>query len=106
MDMTLDLRAAWLDATRCMMLSLCSTVQLDDDLMSNTEARVRNRTFRAGLARPKPDGPRIRPFRQKTFTTAGAEGQVDMALALAARLGDEETARMLFPRMKSLISTS
>ena len=95
---------------------MCSTVQLDD-LTSNTEARahvesnssarVRTRTFRAGLARPKPDGPRTRPFRQKNFAMGRPKANADKALALAARLGDEETARTLFsPRMKSLFSAS
>ena len=46
-------------------------------------------------------------FRQKNFAMGRPKANADKALALAARLGDEETARTLFsPRMKSLFSVS
>ena len=49
-------------------------------------------TLRAGLARPRSDRSRIRPFVQKTVAMA-AEGDFDKALALATRLEDEEVVR-------------
>ena len=87
-----------------------TTLRIDDDLMIELEARahaesvsltrILNRTLRAGLARPKPDGARSRPFRQKTAAMGQPTAGLDKALALAARLEDEEAARKLSPRAR------
>ena len=88
-----------------------STVRIDDDLMivlrarahaeSVSLTRVVNRTLRAGLAgtdRPRPDGSRTRPFVQKTVAMGRPKVDLDKALALAARLEDEEVVRDLSRR--------
>ena len=90
------------------MSAMRSTVRIDDDLMIELEARahaesvsltrILNRTLRAGLARPRPDGARRRPFRQKTAAMGQPTADLDKALALAGRLEDEEAARKLSPR--------
>ena len=87
------------------MSTMRSTVRIDDDLMIELEARahaesvsltrILNRTLRAGLARPRPDAARRRPFRQKTAAMGQPTADLDKALALAARLEDEEAARKL-----------
>ena len=87
------------------MSAMRSTVRIDDDLMIELEARahaesvsltrILNRTLRAGLARLRPDGARRRPFRQKTAAMGQPMADLDKALALAARLEDEEAARKL-----------
>ena len=87
------------------MPSMRSTVRIDDDLMIELKARahaesvsltrILNRTLRAGLARPQPAGARHRPFRQKTVAMGQPMADLDKALALAARLEDEEAARKL-----------
>ena len=84
------------------MSTMRSTVRIDGDLMIALKARahaesvsltrILNRTLRAGLARPKPDG---RPFRQKTVAMGRPTADLDKALALAARLEDEEAVRKL-----------
>ena len=55
--------------------------------------RVINRTLRAGLGRPRPDGSRTRPFVQKTVAMGRPKVDLDKASALAARLEDEEVVR-------------
>lgn len=80
-----------------------STVRIDDDLMIALRARahaesvsltrVINRTLRAGLDRPTSDGSRTRPFVQKTVAMGQPKVDLDKALALAARLEDEEVVR-------------
>lgn len=82
-----------------------STVRIDDDLMIALKARahaesvsltrVLNRTLRAGLDRPRPDGSRTRPFVQKTAAMGRPKVDLGKALALAARLEDEEVVRKL-----------
>lgn len=85
-----------------------TTVRIDDDLMIALKARahaesvsltrVLNRTLRAGLDRPRPprpDGSRTRPFVQKTAAMGRPKVDLDKALALAARLEDEDVARKL-----------
>ncbi len=54
-----------------------------------------NRTLRAGLARPTFDGPRTKRFKQKTVSMGRPTVDLDKALALAARLEDEEIIRKL-----------
>lgn len=51
------------------------------------------RTLRAGLDRPRSDGSRTRPFVQKTVAMGRPKVDLDKALALAARLEDEEVVR-------------
>ena len=82
-----------------------STVRIDDDLMIALKARahaesvsltrVLNRTLRAGLDRPRPDGSRTRPFAQKAAAMGRPKVDLGKALALAARLEDEEVVRKL-----------
>ena len=82
-----------------------STVRIDDDLMIALKARahaesvsltrVLNRTLRAGLDRPRPDGSRARPFVQKTAAMGRPKVDLDKALVLAARLEDDEVVRKL-----------
>ena len=82
-----------------------STVRIDDDLMLELKARAHadsmsltrmlNRTLRAGLAQRKPDGQRIKRFKQKTVSMGRPKVDLDKALALAAHLEDEEIARKL-----------
>ena len=82
-----------------------STVRIDDDLMLELKARAHadsmsltrmlNRTLRAGLARPTFDGPRTKRFKQKTVSMGRPTVDLDKALALAARLEDEEIIRKL-----------
>lgn len=82
-----------------------STVRIDDDLMIALKARahaesvsltrVLNRTLRAGLDRPRPDGSRTRPFVQKTAAMGRPKVDLGKALALAARLEDEEVVHKL-----------
>lgn len=82
-----------------------STVRIDDDLMIELKARAHtqsvslarmlNRTLRAGLARPTPDGPRTKRFKQKTVSMGRPTVDLDKALALASRLEDEEIVRKL-----------
>ncbi len=82
-----------------------STVRIDDDLMIELKARAHdqsvsltrmlNRTLRAGLARPTLDGPRTKRFKQKTVSMGRPTVDLDKALALAARLEDEEILRKL-----------
>ena len=82
-----------------------STVRIDDDLMVELKARAHaqsvsltrmlNRTLRAGLARPTFDGPRKKRFKQKTVSMGRPTVDLDKALALAARLEDEEILRKL-----------
>ena len=52
-----------------------------------------HRTLRAGLDRPRSDGSRTRPFVQKTVAMGRPKVDLDKALALAARLEDEEVVR-------------
>lgn len=82
-----------------------STVRIDDDLMTELKARAHaestsltrmlNRALRAGLAQRNPDGSRTKRFRQKTASMGRPTVDLDKALAMAARLEDEETARKL-----------
>ena len=82
-----------------------STVRIDDDLMIELKARAHaesisltrmlNRTLRAGLVQRRPDGPPARRFKQKTASMGRPTVDLDKALALVARLEDEETARKL-----------
>lgn len=82
-----------------------STVRIDDDLMieiktrAHAEAvsltRMLNRTLRAGLSKPNSGGTRSEPFKQQRFAMGPATVDLDKALALAARLEDEEAARKL-----------
>ena len=82
-----------------------STVRIDDDLMIELKARAHaesvsltrmlNRTLRAGLARQEPDEQHTRRFKQKTVSMGRPTVDLDQALALAARLEDEEIARKL-----------
>ena len=82
-----------------------ATVRIDDDLMIELKARahdesisltrVLNRAFRAGLTRPKPGSERSAPFEQPTFAMGLPRVDLDKALALAARLEDEEVVRKL-----------
>lgn len=82
-----------------------STVRIDDDLMIELKSRAHaesvsltrmlNRTLRAGLAQRRSDGSRTRRFKQKTVAMGRPTVDLDKALALAARLEDEEIARKL-----------
>ncbi len=82
-----------------------STVRIDDDLMVALKARAHaesvsltrmlNRTLRAGLAQRKPDRQRTKRFKQKTVSMGRPTVDLDKALALAARLEDEEIARKM-----------
>ena len=68
---------------------------------SVSPTRVINRTLRAGLERPRPDGSRTRPFVQKTIAMGRPKVDLDKASALAARLEDEESGVQADPpRMK------
>lgn len=82
-----------------------STVRIDDDLMLELKQRARdesvsltrmlNRTLRAGLFRALQRGEGATPFRQQSVAMGVPRLDVDKALALAARLEDEEVARKL-----------
>ena len=82
-----------------------STVRIDDDLMielkrrahdeSISVTRVLNRTLRAGLFRAEQQGERAAPFRQQRVAMGRPRVAIEKALALAARLEDEEVARKL-----------
>ena len=82
-----------------------STVRIDDDLMIELKARAHaesvsltrmlNRTLRAGLAQREHDGQRSKRFQQRTVSMGRPTVDLDKALALAARLEDEEIARKL-----------
>ena len=82
-----------------------STVRIDDDLMIELRQRAReesvsltrmlNRTLRAGLFRAQPTGAGATPFRQQRVAMGRPRVDLDKALALAARLEDEEVARKL-----------
>lgn len=82
-----------------------STVRIDDDLMIELKARAHaesvsltrmlNRTLRAGLVQRGPDGPQAGRFEQKTVSMGRPTVDLDKALALVARLEDEEIARKL-----------
>lgn len=82
-----------------------STVRIDDDLMLELKQRARdesvsltrmlNRTLRAGLFRAQQPGEGATPFRQQSVPMGVPRLDVDKALALAARLEDEEVARKL-----------
>jgi predicted DNA-binding ribbon-helix-helix protein len=82
-----------------------TTVRLDDDLAQTVKelahkedtsfGRMLNRVLRAGIAAAKtPIQSRLR-FKQGTFDMGEPAFNVDKALALAALLEDEETARKL-----------
>ena len=82
-----------------------STVRIDDDLMIELKQRARdesvsltrmlNRTLRAGLFRSQQPGEGVTPFRQQSVAMGRPRVDLDKALALAARLEDEEVARKL-----------
>ena len=82
-----------------------STVRIDDDLMLELKQRARdesvsltrvlNRTIRAGLFRAQRRGGGPAPFRQRSVAMGAPRLDIDKALALAARLEDEEVARKL-----------
>ena len=82
-----------------------STVRIDEDLMIELKARAHaesvsltrmlNRTLRTGLTQRNRDGSRTRRFKQKTVSMGRPKVDLDKALALAARLEDEEIARKL-----------
>ena len=82
-----------------------STVRIDDDLMLELKQRARdesvsltrmlNRTLRAGLFQPHQRGGGAAPFRQRSVAMGAPRLDIDKALALAARLEDEEVARKL-----------
>ena len=82
-----------------------STVRIDDDLMTELKARAHaesisltrmlNRTLRAGLVQRRPAGPQAKRFKQKTVCMGRPRVDLDKALALVARLEDEEIARKL-----------
>ncbi|MCY4600296.1 MAG: antitoxin [Acidobacteria bacterium] len=80
-----------------------STVRIEDDLMvelrtrahaeSLSLTRIINRTLRAGLWRPEPEGGLRMPFKQRTAAMGRPRVDLDKALALAAALEDDEVAR-------------
>ena len=82
-----------------------STVRIDDDLMVALRARaseegisltrVLNRVLRVGMAAPKRDRSKARPYRQRTFAMGQPLVDLDKALALSDRLEEEEAARKL-----------
>lgn len=82
-----------------------TTVRLDDDVaaalkdMSHKEdvsfGRLLNRVLRAGLAAGKSQRKPRKPFKQQTFDLGQPAVNLDKALALAAALEDDETARKL-----------
>ncbi len=82
-----------------------STVRIDDDLMVELRARASeehisltrmlNRVLRTGLAAPKRDRARSRPYKQRTFAMGQPLADLDKALTLVAGLEDEEVARKL-----------
>lgn len=82
-----------------------STVRIDDDLMLELKQRARdesvsltrmlNRALRAGLFRAQQPGKGATPFRQQSEAMGQPRVDIDKALALAARLEDEEVARKL-----------
>ncbi len=82
-----------------------STVRIDDDLMIELKTRAHaesvsltrmlNCTLRAGLAQRAPEAQRTRRFKQMTVSMGRPKVDLDKALALAARLEDEEIARKL-----------
>ncbi|MCY4030235.1 MAG: hypothetical protein OXH75_28480 [Acidobacteria bacterium] len=82
-----------------------STVRIDDDLMLELKQRARdesvsltrmlNRTLRAGLFQAQQRGGGGAPFRQQSVAMGAPRLDIDKALALAARLEDEEVAREL-----------
>jgi hypothetical protein len=82
-----------------------STVRIDDDLMLELKQRARdesvsltrmlNRTLRAGLFQAQQRSGGAAPFRQRSVAMGTPRLDIDKALALAARLEDEEVARKL-----------
>jgi len=88
-----------------MMLSMRSTVRIDDDLMTalKSEAarqglsltRTLNRALRAGLNALRHDDSPRPPFRQRTAALGQSSLDLTRALGIAAELEDEETRREL-----------
>ncbi len=85
-----------------------TTVRLDDDLATTLKqlahkedvsfGRMLNRILRAGLAARKPGQRARKRFRQETFDMGVPTVNVDKALARAAAMEDDVTARKLVPR--------
>jgi hypothetical protein len=78
-----------------------STVRIDDELLAELRQRAQrekvsltrtlNETVRAGLKAAR--GPAPRKHREKTFRLGTPRVDLEKALALSARLEDEETLR-------------
>ena len=85
-----------------------STVRIDDDLLLEIRTRARaedvsltrmlNRTLRAGLLAATRKSGRPRHFKQRTVSMGRPRVDLDKALALAARLEDDEVTRKLHLR--------
>lgn len=85
-----------------------TTLRIDDDLartlkdMAHKEdisfGRMLNRVIRAGLAAGRSYGRPRKRFRQQTFDLGVPSIDINKALALAAAIEDEETARKLVLR--------
>jgi Arc/MetJ family transcription regulator len=86
-----------------MMSLMRSTVRIDDDLMAELKRRARqeslsltrmlNRLLRKGLQASGERSPRKKRYREKTLALGSPRVDLDKALALAARLEDEEILR-------------
>ena len=85
-----------------------TTVQIDDELLRNLKdrahregtslAKLINRVLRQGLAAGRRLGKITRPYREKTVHMGAPKVSLDKALALAARLEDEEVRQKLARR--------
>jgi hypothetical protein len=82
-----------------------TTVRIEEELLQRLKrdaqaqrvslTSVVNRTLRAGLSKTTAAPTRRRAWRQRTFDLGGASVDLTKALALAARLEDEEVIQKL-----------
>lgn len=99
---------AWHHNGGCYSDGMRSTVRIDDDLLLEIRARARaedvsltrmlNRTLRAGLLASTRRSGRPGRFRQRAVSMGRPRVDLDKALALAARLEDDEVTRKLHLR--------
>ncbi len=85
-----------------------TTIRIDDELLLKLKeqaarerlslTRLVNRTLRAGMHASRKRQPRKRPHREQAYPMGAPLIALDKALALAARLEDEEIVRKIMLR--------
>lgn len=85
-----------------------TTIRLDDELMRRLKeqaarervslTRLLNQTVRAGLQASRKPPPSKRRYREQTYALGAPAANLDKALALVARLEDDEIARKMLLR--------